>query len=155
MSVIQQFQKIRRDGKVIDESMTPEDMIRAGWMPDKVLVLRWVWYDRTVELRSQFGFLSRIVASRELLAVLEDTDASGQNTVLTVYHTDGSPRMTFQNNVPIAGKPQAGVFASFRSPQSGVPTAFAVLFDVFYNGARYQVEIDAASGNILSTQEVH
>ncbi len=155
MSYIQQFQKIRRDGKVIDETMTPEAMIRAGWQPDKVLMLRWMWYDRVVELRSQFGFLSRIVASREYVAVLEDTDAGGQRSMLTVYQADGTPRMTFQNVVPINGQPEAGIFASFRLPQSGVATAFSVLFDLYRNGARYQVEIDAATGNILAAQEVH
>ncbi len=155
MSLIQHFQKLRRDGKVIEESMTGEDMIRAGWMPDKVIALRWTWYDRTIELHSQFGFLSRVVASREYVAVLEDSDAAGQRTILSVYQADGTPRIMFQNVVPIAGEPEAGIFASFRSPQSGMPTAFSVLFDVYRNGGRFQVEIDAASGSILGVQEVH
>lgn len=155
MSLIQQFQEVRRDGKVIAETMTPEEMIRAGWTPDKVLLLQWQGPGGVVELQSSFGFLSRVVASREYLAVLEDTDAGGQSTVLSVYQADGRPRVTFQNNVPIKGAPEVGRFASFRSPQSGAPAAFAVLFDVFSNGARYLIEIDAASGGILSCEEVH
>jgi hypothetical protein len=155
MNSITTFQEIRRDGKVIEESMTPEDMIRAGWQPDKVVALRWVWYDRTIELRSPFGFLSRVVPSREYVAVLEDTDAGGQHAVLTVYQTDGSPRGTFRNVLEIAGKPAAGEFRSFRTPKSPLPTAFCVLFDVFSNGGTYQVDIDAASGAVLGMQEVH
>lgn len=155
MSLIQQFQMVRRDGKVIPETMTAVEMIRAGWAPDKVLALQWQGPAGMVELRSPFGFLSRIVPSREYLAVLEDTDAGGQSTVLSVYQADGQPRVTFQNNVPIKGAPEVGRFASFRSPQSGAPAAFAVLFDVFRNGARYQMEIDAGSGGILGCEEVH
>jgi hypothetical protein len=155
MNLIERFQSIRRDGKIIEESMTPVEMIRAGWQPDKVLVLRWVWFGRTIELRSQFGFLSRVVQSREYVAVLEDTDATGQHAVLTVYQADGSPREIYRNVLEISGKPEAGEFASFRSPQSPLPTAFCVLFDVFRNGGRFQVDIDAASGAVLAMHEVH
>ena len=154
MSLIQQFQEIRRDGKVVDESMTGLDMIRAGWAPDKVLVLRWMYSDRLIELRSPFGLLSRIVATREYIVVLEDTDAGGQYTTLTTYLPDGTPHMTFQNIVPINNHPEAGIFASFRSPESTVPTAFSVLFDVYRNGGRFQVEIDAVTGNVLGAHEV-
>jgi len=155
MSVIQLFQEIRRDGKIIDESMTAEHMIRTGWAPDKVLVLRWMCSGRLIELRSQFGFLSRIVATREYVVVLEDTDAGGQYTVLTTYQPDGTPHMTFQNIMPINNQPEAGIFASFRSPESSVPTAFSVLFDVYRNGGRFQMEIDAVTGDVLGAHEVH
>lgn len=154
MNRIEQLQEIRRDGKIIEETMTPEAMNRAGWTPEKILALRWVWCGASVELRSQFGFLNRVVASRDYLVVLEDTDAEGQLTTLSVYRGDGTKYMTFQNVIPFAGESEPGRFASFRSPQSDLPTAFSVLFDVFRLDTRYQVEIDAASGSFIEVQQL-
>ena len=33
--------------------------------------------------------------------------------------------------------------------------AFAVLFDVYRNGGRFQMEIDAVTGDVLGAHEVH
>jgi hypothetical protein len=154
MNDISKFQQIRRDGRIVDESMTGVEMIRAGWPPDKILALQWVWNGRPVELKSRFGFLSRVVAGRDYAAVLEDTDETGRHALLTIYRADGSARETFPNELEIAGKRYAGEFVSFRSPQSPLPTAFSVLFSAFSSGGTYQTDIDASSGAVLGLQEV-
>jgi hypothetical protein len=101
--VISNLQKIRRDGNMIPEGMTGEQMIASGWEPDKVLWLRWDCYGHPIELASPYGFLSRIVPSREYLAVLEDTDATGQHARLSVYLSDGTLRGNFPNILEFPG----------------------------------------------------
>jgi hypothetical protein len=88
--VISNFLEFRRDGKVIPEGMTAVQMITAGWEPDKVLRLQWDWDGHPIELASPYGLLSRIVRSREYLAVLEDTDATGYHARLSVYLSNGT-----------------------------------------------------------------
>jgi hypothetical protein len=39
-------------------------------------------------------------------------------------------------------------------PRSPLPTAFAVVFRVYRNGAAYRVEIDATTGEVLGAEEV-
>ena len=159
--MISNFHKIRRDGKVIPEGMTGEQMIAAGWEPEKVLWLRWDYYGNPIELASQYGFLSRIVASREYLVVLEDTDASGQHATLSVYLSNGTFRGSFPNILDVPGPlggpvhREAGEYAWFQTPRSPLPTAFAAAFKVYRNGATYRVELDAATGGVLSIEEIH
>jgi hypothetical protein len=63
--------------------MTGVEMIAAGREPDKVLRLQWDWDGHPIELASPYGLLSRIVRSREYLAVLEDIDATGYHARLS------------------------------------------------------------------------
>jgi hypothetical protein len=159
--VISNFYEIRRDGKVIREGVTALEMITSGWEPDKVLSLRWDWDGHPIELVSRYGFLSRVVSSREYLAVLEDTDATGGHATLSVYLPNGTRREDFPNilEFPETAKfpahKEAGEYVWFQTPKSQLPTAFAVVFRVYYNGATYRVDIDAASGAVLGTEEVH
>ena len=133
--------------------MTGEQMLDAGWEPDKVIALRWDWAGRPVELRSNFGLLSQIVPSRDYVAVLEETDGSGDHSLLTVYQGDGSSRGSFRNIVEVAGKPEVGEFLWFEPASSSSPTAFGVVFNVARTGATYQVDIDAQSGAVLGIKE--
>jgi hypothetical protein len=159
--VISNFQAFRRDGKVIPEGMTGVQMLSAGWEPDKVLRMQWECNGHPIELVTPFGFLSRIVRSRDYLAVLEDTDATGDRASLSIYLPNG----TLQTNLPgivvfpaDAKSPahkEAGEYLWFQTPKSPLPTAFAVVFRVYHNGATYQVDIDAATGAALRTEEVH
>ena len=159
--MISNFQKIRRDGKVIPEGVTGEQMIAAGWEPDKVLRLRWDWYGNPIELSSPYGFLSRIVPSREYLAVLEDTDATGDHARLSVYLSNGTFRGTFNNVLDLPATPvvpehkEAGEYVWFQTPKSPLPTAFAAAFKVYRNGATYRVDLDAATGAVLAIEEIH
>jgi hypothetical protein len=159
--VIVNFQEVRRDRKVILEGMTGVQMIASGWEPDKVLSLRWDYYGHPIELVSPYGFLSRVVPSRAYLAVLEDTDSTGDHATLSVYLPNGTRRKDFLNilEFPEAAQSpahkEAGEFVWFQTPKSPLPTAFAVVFKVYRNGATYQVDIDAATGTILGTEEIH
>jgi hypothetical protein len=159
--VISNFHEIRRDGKVIPEGMTGVQMLAAGWEPDKVLWLRWDYYGQPIELASPYGFLSRVVPSHEYLAVLEDTDETGDHARLSVYLSNGTFRGTFPNILDLPGNSQigphreAGEYAWFQKPKSPLPTAFAAVFKVYRTGGTYRVDIDAASGSVLGIEEVH
>jgi hypothetical protein len=159
--LISNFQALRRDGKVIPEGMTGVQMIAAGWEPDKVLRLQWDWCGHPIELPSPYGLLSRIVPSREYLAVLEDTDATGDRATLSIYLPDGTLQKSFLNilefpetaNMP--AHKEAGEYVWFETSKSPVPTAFTVVFKVYRNGATYRVDMDAATGIVLGVEEVH
>ncbi len=159
--MISNFQETRRDGKVIPEGMTGVQMLIAGWKPDKVLRLQWDWHGHPIQLTSPYGLLSRVVPSREYLAVLEDTDATGDRATLRVYLPDGTIQETFQNilqfpgTAEFAARKEAGEYVWFQTPKSPLPTAFAVVFKVYRNGATYRVDIDAATSAVLETEEVH
>jgi hypothetical protein len=90
--LISNFLEFRRDGKVIPKGMTAVQMITAGWEPDKVQRLQWDWDGHPIELAGPYGLLSRIVRSREYLAVLEDTGATGYHARLSVYLPNGTLR---------------------------------------------------------------
>jgi hypothetical protein len=159
--VISNFLEFRRDGKVIPEGMTAVQMITAGWEPDKVLRLQWDWDGHPVELVSPYGLLSRIVRSREYLAVLEDTDALGYHAKLSVYLPDGTLRGDLANIVEFPeterwpAHTEPGEYLWFETTKSSLPTAVGVVFEVYRNGATYRVDIDAATGAVLGTEEVH
>jgi hypothetical protein len=159
--VISNFHEIRRDGKVIPDGMTGVQMLAAGWEPDKVLWLRWDWYGHPIELASPYGLLSRVVPNHEYLALLEDTDASGDHATLRICLPDGTIRENFPNILEWAGtadsgaRKEAGEYVWFQTPKSPLPTAFAVVFKVYRNGATYRVDIDAETGAVLGTEEVH
>jgi hypothetical protein len=159
--MITNFLETRRDGKLIPEGMTSVQMISLGWEPDKVLRLQWDWNGQPIELVSPYGFLSRVVRSREYLAVLEDTDATGWQSKLSVYLPDGTLRQNFINVVALPATArfpahtEAGEFVWFETQKSPVPTAFGVVFKVNRNGATHRVDIDAATGAVLGAEEVH
>jgi len=106
--VISNFHKIRRDGKVIPEGMTGVEMIAAGWEPDKVLWLRWDCDGHPTELASHYGLLSRVVPSHEYVAVLEDTDATGDHATLRVHLADGTIRESFSDIVDFPASAKFG-----------------------------------------------
>ena len=159
--MISNFHELRRDGKVIPEDMTAVQMTAAGWVPDKVLRIRWDWDGHPIELTTPFGFLSRIVSSREYIAVLEDTDATGDHATLSIYLPDGTLRENYPNIVQFPeterwpAHTEPGEYLWFQTPKSPVPTAFAVVFKVDRNSATYQVDIEAATGAVLRTEEIH
>ena len=43
----------------------------------------------------------------------------------------------------------------FETPKSSLQTAVGVVFKGYRNGATYRVDIDAATGAVLGTEEVH
>jgi hypothetical protein len=159
--VIANFHKIRRDGKVIPEGMTGVEMIAAGWEPDKVLRLRWDCDGHPIEVTSPYGLLSRVVRSHEYVAVLEDTDATGDHATLRVHLPDGTIRESYPNilefpaTAKFGARKETGEYVWFQTPKLLLPTAFAVVFRVYRNGATYRVDIDAATGAVLETEEVH
>ncbi len=159
--MISNLRHIRRDGKVIPETMTAVQMIAAGWEPDKVLWIRWDSDGHPIELASPFGFLSRVVASREYIVVLEDTDATGNYATLSTYLSDGTLHNIYPNIVhfpatatwPACEEP--GEYLWFQTPKSPIPTAFAVVFKLHRNSATFQVDIDAATTAVLRAEEIH
>jgi hypothetical protein len=83
------------------------------------------------------------------------------HATLRVYLPDGTIRESFPNILEWAGtaesgaRKEAGEYVWFQTPKSPLPTAFAVVFKVYRNGATYRVDIDAATGAVLGTEEVH
>jgi hypothetical protein len=83
------------------------------------------------------------------------------HATLRVYLPDGTIRESFPNILEWAGtaesvaRKEAGEYVWFQTPKAPLPTAFAVVFKVYRNGATYRVDIDAATGAVLGTEEIH
>lgn len=76
-----------------------------------------------------------------------------------MYLSDGTFCANFPNilefSESVAHK-EPGEYVWFQTSKSPPPpTAFAVIFKVYRNGATYRVDVDAATGAVLGTEEAH
>ena len=151
MMTIQNFKKIRRDGKVIDESMRAKDMVALGWSPDKVLEIRWNNGSQFISFKTRYGVLGIVVPGRETIAVIEENDESGQYHTLSVINADGSKRMELSNVQKVFDKDEVGEFLWFESARVASPNIFGVIFRRSSDNLMYQLDIDALNGNVVGT----
>lgn len=149
LTMIQNFKKIRRDGKVIEESMKAKDMIALGWSPDKVLAVQWDDESRPVCIRSNFGILAKIISGRESIAVIEECDKTGQHSTLSIINTDGSLRLRLPNIQVIRNKDEIGEFCWFEPQRVNSPNVFGVVFSLTSDNSMFQLDIDAGNGAIV------
>jgi hypothetical protein len=74
---MRKLRKIRRDGIIIDETLTLTEQLTRGIPPCKVDALDWECDGRKVAYRVPFGLLAMIIPGRQFLAVIEDKDDTG------------------------------------------------------------------------------
>jgi hypothetical protein len=150
MSLIQKFYEVRKDGKVIPESMTIADRHALGWDISKVVQAHWTCAEtnKPVSVQSSFGVFSEVVQGRRFVAALLYTDDSHCN--LVVYLADGKTHLTIPNVQQLNGRNEPGEFAWLTSPHKPAEDVFAVIFQA-EDGAmgQYWMDIDARTGEVL------
>ncbi|MES2407100.1 MAG: hypothetical protein V4528_07245 [Pseudomonadota bacterium] len=149
---IQQFIEIRRDGKVIDETMSVEDICALGAI-EKVIEVQWRNGSQPVSLRDAYGVLAIVVPGREFVAA-NGHDESGQRRVLSVINADGTQRLQLSNTQVIRGKGELGDFRWFELPRVESLNVFGVVFERASDNSMFQLDIDATNGNAVGVYPV-
>jgi len=144
---IKQFIEIRQDGKVIDETMKSEDIFALG-STEKIIEVQWSNGSQSVSLRDTHGVLAKVVPGRNFVAT-NGHDESGQHRIFSVINADGSPHLQLPNIQAIHGKNEEGEFCWFEPPRVESPNVFGVVFNRASDNSMFQLDIDAASGNVL------
>lgn len=149
MGTISNFMKIRRDGKIIPEEMTLEQLEDIGWAPDKITRVQWDYEGRRIELNDPDG-------SGLYVEVIDDRTAVAVNMdeYISIIDADGSLRLRVPNVQNIGGKELKGKFAWFGEVESGMTHCFAVVFEVppvkWDEGSDfYLLHIDSMNGKLL------
>jgi hypothetical protein len=146
MSPITQFKEIRRDGKVIVESMTLEDVVALG-ATEKVVEAQWQSGGQTVSIKDSHGLLAKVVAGHAYVAV-NAHDAAGQHRVLSILNADGSVRWHVPNMQSVRGQAEVGEFRWFEAPRQAAAQLLGVVFHCTVDSAMFQLDIDADSGQV-------
>ncbi|WP_297926162.1 hypothetical protein [Metallibacterium sp.] len=147
MTAIQCFERIRADGKIIDESMKAADMFALGF-PEKIVEIKWRNYDDEVSLQFPYGVLAAVVAGRNFLAINE-SDAQGQRS-LWVLNSDGTRRLQVSDVQEIGAQAEAVSYRWFEGARNNAPNAFGVVFERLSDKSMFQVDIDAEGGNAIA-----
>ncbi len=143
---IQNFRKIRRDGRIIYESMTAQEMISTGWLPDKVIEIRWNNDFGPVSIRAKFGILAKVVSGREYVAALTESDETGLRCTLSIFNGDGECHLSLPNIQKVQGKDENGEFCWFETSRVESLNVFGVVFCRDLDNSPFQLVIDAATG---------
>jgi len=146
MISITNFKKIRRDGKVIDESMTAAQMISLGWSPEKVIEIEWDVDGRRLTFKCKHGLLAVVMPNRRAIAVLKENDDSGSNSSLVILDVNGGEKFRVNNKVMVGEKEESGTFYWFEPSRNSSPDYIGVVFRLDKDHSMVQVDIDSNTG---------
>lgn len=154
MASITSFKKIRRDGKVIDESVTAAQMISLGWNPEKVIELKWEANGRQLTFKGEFGLLAVVVPNRRSIAVLKENDDSGANNSLVVLDVNGDEKIRVNNKIVIDKKEESGAFCWFEPSRDNSLDCVGVVFRLDKDQSMVQVDIDSNTGGFVGIYQM-
>lgn len=146
------FKEIRRDGKVIDDSMSAKDIFALG-SPEKVTKVQWSNGTEIISLDDGFGILAKVVPGRNFIAA-NMHDESGQNRILSIINADGLKCMELSNIQKILGEDVVGEFRWFELARITSPNVFGVIFNRSSDNSMFQLDVDATNGNIVGVYPV-
>ena len=149
---IQDFKEIRRDGKIINESMDAKAIFSLG-SPEKVTKVQWRNGSQVVFLDDSHGVLAKVVPGRQFV-VANMHDESGQHRILSIINADGSRRIELSNTQKILGKDEIGEFRWFEPARVASPNIFGVIFCRSIDNSMFQLDIDALDGNVIGIYPV-
>ena len=144
MNHVTNFRQTRRDGKVIEEQMSVEDILCLGWKPDKIVHIEWKFDGRAVNLDFPRGVLAEVLPSRYAVVFRPH---SGE--MLLVFNSDGTERLRVTEIESKDGKMVSGTFEWFELPRSGVATNIGVVYRRADNGHLFETEIDTSTGKAV------
>lgn len=152
MHSVENFVEIRRDGKTIPESMSVDEMIAQGWSAEKVIEARWLFDGQPVSLANEHGLLAEVTPRRDGVAVLRNSGDEQVPGTLEVVNADGTSRLVIGNHQQINGRDYGGAFGWLERARVVAPNAFGAVFRA-ENGAMWQLDIDANTGQVLGVYE--
>ncbi|WP_146022406.1 hypothetical protein [Pseudomonas sp. FW305-70] len=154
MVEIGSFKQFRSDGNIIGEDMTVEMMIGLGWQPSTITQLNWICNGQLVSKCFQFGVLPKLLPSRSAIVALVSKNEEQSQEELIVINADGSDKFRISNIQDIAGRQREGVFCWFEPPRNTSQSSFGAVFRSIEDGAMFQVDIDAVTGQVINTYKL-
>lgn len=147
--MIQEFEEIRRDGKIVKENMKAKDLIAMGWKPDNIIEVRWIINGKQIYLKSGRSLLAVVVPGREYVAVIEKNINPNMPSSLYILDSDGNKRASIDNKQIFDGKPFYGEFCWFEQSAATEIGKFGVAFRRKHDDILYHVDINAKDGRII------
>lgn len=152
-TLISNFLQIRTDGKIVPAGMTVHEMLSRGWVPSKVVSLRWSSSEADVEFPALHGVHGIPVPGGNYVAAILDEDDSGINSRLVVLSPDGSVHGRLQNKLVESGLNTGGRFIWFEPAMNPGVDRFGVVFQTDTAG-QYRCDIDARGLALLSINRI-
>jgi hypothetical protein len=145
---IENFEKLRRDGKIITEKMKPEDVAKLGPF-EPIVELRWQSGERKITLSNSYGIWGIVVRGRKLVAAKQADDDSRICRKLDTFNGDGTVRHSISNSQFICGEMMTGQFSWFEKAKNDMEDCFGVVFQTEPGSRMFQLDVNAYSGKIL------
>lgn len=150
MGKIQDFIKIREDGKIIEESMNLKDISSLGPV-SKITRVQWNNGSEPVYIIDNFGLLAKVINGRNFVAI-NGHNKSGQEQELSIFNCDGTRRFKISNTQAINNKNETGNFLWFERPFIDAPNVFGVIFDCNRDNLMFRMDIDAMNGQVINAR---
>ena len=144
------LKEIRKDGKIISEDMTIEDIASLGLPPEKIVSIEWSTDGRTNIYKHDKGIVAKVLPDRTGIALLLFGDKEGGSKELKILNADGSIRLTVNPEHNIDQVKKQVTYLWFEKPKTLSESAFGVVFADDMNKNLYQLDIDSASGKIIN-----
>jgi hypothetical protein len=142
------LREIRRDGKVIDESMTPEDVGKLG-PPEKIVRIEWIYDQRSASLQHKGGMLAKVLPDRTGIAVLLHDGESRFAKNLKILNDDGSLRASSGPSLSIDGTAFSGEYGWFEPARTSPEKNLGIVFWRAADDILFQLDIDPATAKVM------
>jgi hypothetical protein len=149
MNLFQNLYEVRRDGKVITNDMSFEQIYALG-PTTRIVEAHWTdgLSQKPVVLKSSFGVVARVVQGGKFLVAMIYTREA--DCALVVVKSDGKSHLAIADVQEINGEKHRGVFRGFESPHRPADGVFGAVFHASYRAtAQYWMDIDATTGAVL------
>ncbi|MFM2483470.1 hypothetical protein [Celerinatantimonas sp. YJH-8] len=155
MTVIKNFRQIRRDGKIIEESMSLDKIISLGWGVEKVIELQWNAGDENIStFKGKYALLGEVVPNRKAVAVLNFLDEKCLNSSLSILDINGKEKIRIENEIFIQGERREGKFSWFSKPKNVLPSIIGVVFELSSDHSMYLIDIDTDTGGFVGEPQI-
>jgi len=149
MDSITNLYEVRRDGKVIKEGMTFEEIAAFGEI-SKVVEMHWT--DRSTgqpaSIKSPFGVFGALVQGRDF--IVATIYSSKSNCRLISINANGSTRCTFSDTQKINGQDEFGSFGWVETTHYP-NNVFGAIFTVdCFPVTQYRLDIDVITAEVLA-----
>ena len=147
--MIENFVKIRRDGKRIEEHMDVQSLLALGWGPDKVIRIEWEADGKKCAFDAEQGMLAKVGPDGSAILLLaEAVDAGVASSKLSILNADGSVRHRISNTHTINGETMTGNFAWFEPARNDPEHCVGVIFQAESEAGpeQYQFDLNVTTG---------
>lgn len=153
--MIEQFVRIRRDRRRVEEDMDAKAILALRWGPDKIVRIEWTANGSSYVRDFAHGVLAKLAPDRSAIVLLEEVgDADIEDSELSVVNPDGSTRFQIANTQLINGAVLTGNFAWFEPARKDPEHAIGVVFQVRSATAsdQYQLDLDLDTGQLAEAR---